>query len=139
MGLIYADLEILNAEDSMQFRRGKIKESEVKKTMVRALVDSGAYQMCINEDIKNQLDLSIFDTLSAELANGRIEKFDIVGPIEIRFKNRKTICNAVVLPGDSEVLLGSIPMEDMDVVLNPKEETMEVNPASPYIAKKKIK
>ena len=139
MGLIYAELEILNADDLALMRKGYIKEDKIKKTKVKALVDSGAYQMCINEDIKNQLDLPIFDTLSAELANGRIEKFDIVGPIEIRFKNRKTICNAVVLPGDSEVLLGSIPMEDMDVVLNPKEETMEVNPASPYIAKKKIK
>ena len=54
----------------------------------------------------------------------------MVGPVEIRFKTRRTVCNAAVLPGNTEVLLGSIPMEDMD---------MDVNPATPYISKKKVK
>jgi hypothetical protein len=32
------------------------------------------------------------------------------------------------------VLLGVIPMEDMDLVVNPRTRTLEVNPASPNIA-----
>ena len=42
---------------------------------------------------------------------------DVVGPLIVNFKNRTTSCNAMVLPGESEVLLGAIPMEDLDVVL----------------------
>lgn len=34
-------------------------------------------------------------------------------PINVRFTNRKAICSAFILPGDSEPLLSAIPMEEM--------------------------
>ena len=139
MGLIYAEIELISSDDIALFRKGYIKEGEIKKVTVKALVDNGALMLCINENIKNQLNLSKLDEMNAELANGRIEKVDIVGPVDVRFKNRSTTCRAAVFPGDTEVLLGSIPMEDMDVILIPKEKTIDVNPESPYIAKKKMK
>lgn len=139
MGLIYAELELVSAGDMELVRRGYIKKSEIKREKVKALVDSGAYMMCINEHIKTQLDLPVVDTIEAELADGSIQKMEVVGPLIINFKNRTTSCNAAVLPGESEVLLGAIPMEDMDVVLVPKLQTIDVNPKSKYMAKKKIK
>jgi len=139
MGLIYAEIELISSDDIALFRKGYIKEEEIKKVKVKALVDNGAAMLCINENIKNQLNLFKVDEMNAELANGRIEKVDVVGPVDVRFKNRATICRAAVFPGDIEVLLGSIPMEDMDVILKPKEKTIDVNPDSPYIAKKKMK
>jgi len=139
MGLIHAELELVSAGDIELARRGYIKKKDIKKEVVTALVDSGAYMMCINEHIQSQLDLLVIDTMEAELADGSIQKMPVVGPIIINFKNRTTSCNAVVLPGESEVLLGAIPMEDMDVVLVPKLQTIDVNPHSKYMAKKKIK
>ncbi len=153
MGLIYADLELVSADDLALERKGYINKDEIKKEQVRALVDSGAYMMCINEHIKTQLDLAVVDTMEAELADGTLKNMDVVGPLVINFKNRTTSCNAAVLPGESEVLLGSIlwmhrravnlfttsPMEDMDVVLVPKLNSIDVNPKSKYMAKKKIK
>jgi clan AA aspartic protease len=139
MGLIHAELELVSAEDIALERRGYIKKSDIKKEIVVALVDSGAYMMCINEHIQSQLDLMVIDHMEAELADGSIQKLPVVGPLIINFKNRTTSCNAAVLPGESEVLLGAIPMEDMDVVLVPKLQTIDVNPHSKYIAKKKIK
>ena len=67
--------------------------------------DSGAYMMCINEHIKAQLDLPVVDTMEAELADGSLQVLEVVGPLIINFKNRTTSCNAVVLPGESEVFL----------------------------------
>ena len=139
MGLIYAYLELVSADDIALERKGYINKVEIKKEQVKALVDSGAYMMCINEHIKTQLDLVVVDTMEAELADGTLHNMDVVGPLIINFKNRTTSCNAAVLPGESEVLLGSIPMEDMDVVLVPKLNTIDVNPKSKYMAKKKIK
>ncbi len=95
--------------------------------------------MCINEHIMNQLDLPQVGTAEAELADGSIKKVPVVGPLIVNFMNRTTSCNAIVMPGAAEVLLGSIPMEDLDVVMNPKKQTIEVNPLSPYIPKKKTK
>ncbi len=108
MGLIYADLELVSADDIALERKGYIKKEDIKKEKVKALVDSGAYMMCINEHIKSQLDLSVVDTMEAELADGTSHNMDVVGPIIINFKNRTTSCNAAVLPGESEILLGSI-------------------------------
>ncbi len=139
MGLIYADLELVSAGDFELARKGYITKEDIKKENVTALVDSGTYMMCINEHIKAQLDLPVMDTMEAELADGSLQIMEVVGPLIINFKNRTTSCNAVVLPGESEVLLGSIPMEDMDVVLVPKLQTIDVNPKSKYMAKKKIK
>jgi clan AA aspartic protease len=139
MGLVYADLELVNSGDIVLAKRGYILPDDVRRIRVSALVDSGAYMMCINENLKNQLGLDVVDTMEAEMADGRLERLDVVGPVEVIFENRSTSCRAAVLPGDAEVLLGSIPMEDMDVVVLPKEQRLVVNPATPYIAKKKIK
>jgi len=139
MGLVYADLEIINTIDIALAKKSIIGEEEIKSLRVNALVDTGAYNMCINEIIQSQLELPFVEKRTGVLANGEIETYDLVGPLTIKFKNRTTICNALVLPGNNEVLLGAIPMEDMDVIIDPKKQTLEVNPEHPYFAQMKLK
>jgi len=137
--LVYADLEIINTIDIALAKKSIIGEEEIKSLRVNALVDTGAYNMCINEIIQSQLELPFVEKRTGVLANGEIETYDLVGPLTIKFKNRTTICNALVLPGNNEVLLGAIPMEDMDVIIDPKKQTLEVNPEHPYFAQMKLK
>ncbi len=139
MGLVYADIEILSSEDLLAYRRGKLAKVDIKSVTVTALVDSGAYMLSINETIKAQLDLTVIEEQIAELADGSRVKLEVVGPVDVRFANRSTSARALVLPGDAEVLLGAIPMEDLDVVIDPKRQTLAVNPAHPNIAEKKLK
>ncbi len=139
MGLINAKITISNSLDEGLAKRGDLAPEKVRFIETDALVDSGAYMLCINENIREQLGLQKVDEMLAELANGKLETVDVVGPVEVKFENRSTSCRAAVLPGESEALLGSIPMEDMDVVILPKEQKLVVNPETPYIAKKKIK
>ena len=54
-----------------------------------------------------------------------------VGPIEVHFGNRGCFTGALVL-GD-EILLGAVPMEDMDLVVSPATRSVTVNPASPNV------
>ena|SRR5437016_5022421 len=139
MGLVYADIELVSGDDLVLHRHGFLKEDKIKRLRVSALVDSGAYMLVINERIKDQLDLAVIETQVFRLANESEIRADVVGPVEIRFENRSTTVRAAVLPGDIEVLLGSIPMEDMDVVIDPKRQRLMVNPESPYIATKPLK
>ena len=139
MGLVYADIELVSGDDLVLHRHGFLKEDKIKRLRVSALVDSGAYMLVINERIKDQLDLAVIETQVFRLANESEIRADVVGPVEIRFENRSTTVRAAVLPGDVEVLLGSIPMEDMDVVIDPKRQRLMVNPESPYIATKPLK
>ncbi len=113
MGLVYAEIELISGEDLILFRRGFIAQDQIKRLKVNALVDSGAYMLAINEHIQTQLDLPVLEQQVAHLADGRELTLDIVGPIDIRFENRRANVDAMVLPGDAEVLLGSIHMERM--------------------------
>ena len=137
MGLVYAELLLTNAEDIGLLRRGFIKEDQVRKIKANSMVDSGAYMMVIPEHVKIQLGLEQIDQREVELADGKIHLCDVVGPIEIRFSNRKAVSNAFVM--GNEVLLGAIPMEELDVIINTREQKLVVNPENPTMPKMKIK
>ena len=139
MKLVYAELTLINTVDIALAKRNIIGEEEIKSLRVTALVDSGAYNMCINETIQSQLQLPFVEKRTGQLVNGEIETYDLVGPLTVKFKNRTTICNALVLPGDNEILLGTIPMVDMDVIIDPRKQTLEVHPDHPYFAQMKLK
>ena len=139
MGLVYAEIELISGDDLVLHRRGFVKEDQIKRMRVNALVDTKAYMLVINEHIKEQLDLSFIEEQVFRLADESELRAEIVGPVEVRFENRSTTVRAAVLTGDVEVLLGSIPMEDLDVVIDPKQQRLIGNPESPYIARKHLK
>jgi clan AA aspartic protease len=139
MGLVYADIELINGGDLEMVRRHLMDEDEVKRMTIRFLVDSGACNLCINEVIQQQLQLPVVEKRKAQMANGSIEEFDVVGNVEVRFKNRATSCRAMVLPGDAEPLFGAIPMEDMDLIIHPLKEELMVNPEHPFFAQMVLK
>ena len=139
MGLVYAEIELINGEDITLDKRHIIGEEEIKRMNISMLVDSGSYNLCINESIQEQLQFPVVDKRSAETADGRIIECDMVGNVEVRFKNRATTCRAMVLPGNCEPLLGAIPMEDIDVLIHPQRQELMVNPEHPYMAQMKLK
>ena len=91
----------------------------------------GSVHLRIPEHIQIQLKLEEIDKKEVTLADGSKKVVPYVGPIQIRFKNRTGFVGALVM-GD-QVLLGAIPMEDLDLVILPKERTLSVNPNSPNI------
>lgn len=134
MGMVYADITLINGDDLALAKRHIIGEEEVRQMTVNMIVDSGAYQMAINENIQAQLDISFIEKRKLIMADGSVKEFDVVGPIHVKFKNRTAICSAVVLDGDNEPLLGAIPMEEMDVIIHPRRQELLVNPDHPYVA-----
>jgi clan AA aspartic protease len=139
VGLVYADIELINEDDLALVRRNKLDKDEVKRMHINMLVDSGAYMMYINESIQEQLQLPFVEKRKAQLADGSIVEYDVVGPVQVRFANRKAVCNAFVLNGNNEPLLGAIPMEEMDVLIHPLRQELLVNPEHPYFAQLKMK
>lgn len=126
MGLVSAKIVLRNP------RRPELVPLEVD-----ALADSGSVHLCIPEHIRIQLELDEIDQKEATLADDSRKLVPYVGPIEIRFKNRVGFVGALVL--GNQVLLGAIPMEDMDLVVIPTTRTVDVNPSSPNIATSVVK
>lgn len=121
MGLTMAKLTLTNP-----------RKPELQPVEVNALADSGALHLCLPAHVQMQLGLEEITRKEATLADGTKRLVPYVGPVELRFKNRIGFTGALVL-GD-EVLLGAIPMEDMDLVIIPKTRTLDVNPNNPNVA-----
>ena len=134
MGFVYADITIQNSADVVLWQRGTLADKDVRQMNVTALVDTGARTLTINRAIADELDLKVKDQVTIELADGTRGKTDLVGPVDVRFKNRITSCLALVLPNATEVLLGAIPLEGMDLVIDPLLESLDVHPDRPHQA-----
>ena len=122
MGIVRAELNLSNP-----------LKPALNSLAVSALVDTGALHLCIPEHVAIQMGYSLDQTEMREVmtADGRKHLCPYVGPIQLGFKKRSCFVGALVL-GD-EVLLGAVPMEDMDLVVIPATRTIDVNPASPNI------
>ena len=104
---------------------------------VQALADTGALMLCIPEHVARQLDLETESVREVSVADGRTATVPYVGPVKVAFGKRFCYVGALVL-GD-EVLLGSVPMEDMDLVVNPGRRQLSVDPASPNVPHARVK
>jgi clan AA aspartic protease len=124
MGLVHAEIELTNANDVGNAKKHIIGEEEIRRITVSALVDSGSFHTAINENIQEYLQLPIVRKERKELADGTIVEFDIVSPLNIKFRDREITTSAVLLPGNSEVLLGVLPMEYMELLIDPHRQEL---------------
>jgi len=121
MGLTYDTLTLSNPR----------REDLVPMT-VSALADTGALHLCIPAHVAMQLGLETADHKEVTLADGTKTLVPYMGPVRVDFANRTGFVGALVL--GEEVLMGAIPMEDMDLIVIPKTRTLAVNPQNPNLA-----
>jgi clan AA aspartic protease len=127
MGVFKNEITLKNGADVADAKRGLIKADEVRQVTVKAVVDTGAWTIVINEETREKLGLLDDGYGEADLADGREEVYPMAGPLEVWWKNRHHICSALVLPNARDILLGAIPLEGMDLTINPKRELVGVH------------
>ncbi len=121
MGSVRARIEIANAKDPAN-----------RALTVTSLVDTGTLLLCLPERVASRLEPEELERREVRTADGELHRVPYVGPVLIGFENRRCLAGALVM-GD-EVLLGAVPMEDMDVLVSPATRTLVVNPESPDYA-----
>ncbi len=120
MGIVYQHIRIANAA------KPNLEEIDAK-----ALVDSGAIDLCIPRHVAIQLKLETLEQREVTYADGRKEAVDYVGPVKVECFGRHAFTGAMVM-GDV-VLLGAIPMESMDLLVDPRRLQLIPNPENPNI------
>jgi len=120
MGHIHTEIQLANP-----------RYPDLQPIDAKARVDTGAATICLPEHIAIQLELEEIERREVTTADGKHHSVPYVGPLQIKFQNRTCFTGALVL-GDS-VLFGVIPMEDMDLIIDPLRQRVSVNPANPNI------
>jgi len=133
MKAVYTEIELTNCMDGLDARKGIIEEGKTRRTEVVMRVSQGVFTLAINENIQADLQLSFVEKRPVQLADGRIVDCDVVGPVDVKFANKMTLCNAYVLPGESEPVLGSIAMLGMNVLVDAEKRELVVNPKLPKL------
>jgi clan AA aspartic protease len=124
MGLVYENITLKNAGDVSDVRRGFIKEPEIRQIKVLAMVDTGAEMLVISDAIRQELGLEVLGQQQIRLANDAVQICQFTEPVEVHWKDRYTFTQALVLAGVNEVLLGAIPLEGMNVIVDPAKRQL---------------
>jgi clan AA aspartic protease len=124
MGTFKEEITLENIIDRGFAERGYIKEEEIRTLKVDAMPDTGAWTLVINEEVRQKLGLAIEETSESTLANGKTDTYDITEGLKIRWKNRSTVLPALVVPDAKDILLGALPLEAMDLMVDPVHQRL---------------
>ena len=124
MGIVQAVITLKNLLDNGKAREGLIKINDIRTATVTAVVDTGSLNLLITEELRQKLGLTVIDEKIAHIANGQRVSCKVTDAVEVRWKNRGTVVPALVIPGAEKILLGAIPLEGMDLMVNPVSQEL---------------
>jgi len=124
MGAVFEEITLKNPVDEVKAREGLIREDEVRSLAVKAIVDTGASTIVINEEQRQKLGLEKVEEKRARLADGNRVPCWRTEAVNIYWKDRGCSCGALVVTKADRVLLGAIPLEDMDLIIHPKTQEL---------------
>ena len=124
MGNVNVHIALRNSFDVGASKRGLIKETEIRQTSVDALVDTGAITLVINQELFRKLGLLNTGERETSFANNEKTMCIITEPVEISWENRVIAVPAIVVEDAPMVLLGVLPLEGMDVKVDPVNQKL---------------
>ncbi|MCL2147663.1 MAG: aspartyl protease family protein [Synergistaceae bacterium] len=119
MGMVQAEICLKNICDEGLALHGYIKTEEIRTATVTAIVDTGAMSLVITEELRQKLGLEVKQEKTVRIANGQRVPGKLTEAVEVRWKNREWAVQALVIPGADNILLGTIPLEGLDLMVNP--------------------
>ena len=116
--MVKTEITLKNAYDEGNAREGLIKLDAVRSITITAVADTSYIHLVINEDLCQKLCLTYIGERIVHIADGQRIRCKIAGVVDVYWKNRHTACPALVIPGAKSVLLGLIPLEGMDLMVD---------------------
>lgn len=118
MGLVHTEIKLDNPKGGASV------------VSAQALVDTGALHLCIPESMSRQLNLAAERVRRVTFVDGRSVEVPYVGPVRVEIAGRTCFVGAMVI--GEEVLLGAIPMEDLDLMIDPaRQQVVPRDPRGP--------
>jgi clan AA aspartic protease len=118
MGFVADDFTLKNNWDVTSLNRGVVDAKDVRAITVNALVDTGTETLVINEAVRLKLGLYLEEECPVILADGKSYMCSYTEPLRVMWHGRQAVCRALVLPDADDILIGVIPLEDMDLMVD---------------------
>ena len=131
MGKVMNYIKLSNNTDLGLAATGRLDPSAVRSETLEALVDTGATTLAIPEDVATRLGFRVIGRRNVKLANGERHAVTLVTEVMLEILGREMACDALVLPAGTTALIGQIPLEGLDLIVDPKNREVRVNPESP--------
>jgi clan AA aspartic protease len=131
MGRVMQTIKLTNSYDEEYVARGDLPADRVRSTEIEALVDTGATMMVLPADAVSRLGLLPAGYRKVRYADGRTAEVPWVSGVGVTILGRQTVTNALVEAAGTTALIGQIPLEELDLLVDPKSRELRVNPASP--------
>ncbi len=129
MGKVTTTITLANRVDEILAARGFIPVEQVRSlTLDNVLVDTGATRLCLPEEIISQLGLILQGEVDVKLAVG-VRKARIFRELSLAVEGREGTFNCLELPAGTDPLLGLIPLEDLGLEPDLKNQRLRVLPA----------
>ena len=133
MGEVLEKIDLENYVDRYLADEGKIKEGQVRKVTVQALVDTGATMLILPQDVVEKLGLKKSRTVIVTYAEERRDERDVAGVAIIKIGERFTNANCIVGPPNSVPLIGQIILEELDLIVDTRQQKLIPRPDSPFL------
>jgi clan AA aspartic protease len=133
---VKVEILVYNFIDEELSKLGIKRADEIRRLKVPVIVDSGATTLTLPEDKVEQLGLRLIRKVKTRYADGRITEKWIASAARVELLGRSATTDVIVEKKDTKPLLGHVPMELMDLTIDPKlgkVTTREESPDMPLI------
>ncbi len=128
MGKVLVTAKVQNMDDLVRARDGHIKPEEVRSIEVTdALVDTGATMLSLPQRYIAQLGLQPFRARPVKTSAGRVT-LQVYGTVRLTIQGRECPSDVAAVPDDCPVLIGQVPLELLDWVVDPVNQRLIGNP-----------
>jgi clan AA aspartic protease len=130
MGKVLVPVLIESMEDLFEVNRNRRKPEEVRCIEVAdALVDTGATYLSLPQRLVRQLGLMQFRSRRARISSGEVKEFNMFSVVKLTVQGRDCVVEVAEISDDCPVLIGQLPLEALDFVVDPIGQRLIGNPA----------
>jgi len=115
---VNTQITLKNVRDVFNAKKGNLPKDKIRQATIDVMVDTGATTLVINEQLLQQLGLDVIGEQEISLANDATEICKLTEALEINWENRFVVMSAVVIEDAPEFLLGVLPLEGMDLIVD---------------------
>jgi predicted aspartyl protease len=126
MGKVIVKIKLTNYDD-LVLRAAKVRKSQPRAIEAEALVDTGATRLYLQARLIKALGLRRHGEVQSKTTNG-VRRRPVYEPVKLELMKRDGIFEVVEIDDDVPNLLGQIPLEHLDFVVNPKGQKLIPNP-----------